>query len=178
MNQPTNPLDIQPAVSHNPGDIGDGDFDHGNGDGVATIGSTIKINGDITGRENLIINGSVEGTVDFRENDVVVGKTGRVSADLIAKNISIEGETKGELRGSEQVTVKPTGRVTGDIRAPRVVLNEGCRFKGSVDMEDKPSVAGASVVGMGDPRGIPGKLTGAKPFPERPAPPSGNLPKR
>lgn len=157
MNQPTNPLDIKPAAS----EYDTGDDTAG---GIATIGPTIKINGDLSGKEDLIINGSVDGTVDFRENNVEVGKTGRVSADIIARNISIAGETKGELRGSEQVTIKPAGRVSGDIRAPRVVLNDGCRFKGSVDMEDKPG-------GVVDARNIPPKLTGAKPFPDRPTPP-------
>lgn len=157
MNQPTNP-GLAPSEP-------DTDRDSGK----ATIGASIKINGDISGKEDLLINGSVEGTVDFRENNVTIGKKGRVSADVVARNISVEGEVKGELRGSEQVTLKPSGHVTGDIRAPRVVLDDGCRFKGSVDMEDKPPVM--------ESRGMAAKLTGTKPFPGRPTPPPGDPPK-
>ena len=128
----------------------------------ATIGHSAKIHGDLSGKEDLVINGTVEGTVDFRENDVTVGERGKVNANVTARNIVIKGEVKGELRGSEQVTIKPSGRVTGDIRAPRVVLNDGCQFKGLVDMEDKPHATGEGRVGP--------KVVGAKPFPDRPAP--------
>lgn len=132
--------------------------------GVATIGSTIKIHGDLSGKEDLHINGTVEGTVDFRESNVTVGESGKVNANITAKNISVAGELKGELRGSEQVTIKPSGRVTGDIRAPRVVLNDGCQFKGLVDMEDKPHAPGVSEPRSANP--LPGSST-AKPFPDR-----------
>ena len=144
--------------------------DRGEDQDKATIGSSIKIKGDVSGKEDLIINGSVEGTIDFRDNDVVVGEKGQVNANVIAKNISVEGELKGELRGSEQVTIKPSGRVVGDIRAPRVVLNDGCQFKGSVDMEEK-SVSGP------EPRSAATKLAGSKPFPGRPTPPDSAPPK-
>lgn len=107
---------------------------------TAMIGESVKIQGDLSGKEDLIINGNVEGTVDFRESNVSVGEKGKVNANITARNITVAGELKGELRGSEQVSIKPSGRVTGDIRAPRVVLNDGCQFKGLVDMEDKPSV--------------------------------------
>lgn len=123
----------------------------------AIIGASIKINGDISGKEDLLINGTVEGTVDFRENYLVIGAKGNLNANVIAKNISVEGEIKGELRGGEQVTIKPSGRVIGDIRAPRVILNDGCQFKGSVDMDEKPSTVAGS-------RSTATKLAGAKPL--------------
>ncbi len=128
----------------------------------ATIGHSVKIHGDLSGSEDLVINGTVEGTIDFRESDIIVGEKGKVNANVTAKNIIVYGEVKGELRGSEQVSIKPSGRVVGDIRAPRVILNDGCQFKGMVDMEDKP-------VSAGEPRGIPRKLVN-NPFPERATP--------
>lgn len=129
--------------------------------GTATIGESVKIHGDLSGKEDLIINGNVEGTVDFRESNVFVGEKGKVNANITARNITVAGELKGELRGSEQVSIKPSGRVTGDIRAPRVVLNDGCQFKGLVDMEDKPVVPG------GESRSTVSKPA-SKPFPDRP----------
>jgi cytoskeletal protein CcmA (bactofilin family) len=135
----------------------------------ATIGKSVKIHGDLSGKEDLVINGTVEGTVDFRENNVTVGEGGKVNANITARNIIIKGEVKGEMRGSEQVTINPSGRVTGDIRAPRVVLNDGCQFKGLVDMEDKPHAGGEGRVGA--------KPVGPRPFPERPLPGSGQATK-
>jgi cytoskeletal protein CcmA (bactofilin family) len=108
----------------------------------ATIGSSIVIHGDVTGEEDLVVDGSIEGTVNFKDNNLVVSVNGRVTANINARIIRVDGEVKGELYGSEQVVISPSGKVKGDIRAPRVVLEDGCTFKGSVDMEtDKASVA-------------------------------------
>jgi len=108
---------------------------------TATIGESVVIVGDVSGKEDLLINGSVEGDINFRENDIVVGEKGKVSANVAAKNITVEGEVKGELRASVQVQIRPSGRVSGDIRAPRVILDDGCQFKGSVDMDEMHSSA-------------------------------------
>ncbi len=102
----------------------------------ATVGESVVIVGDVSGKEDLVINGSIEGDINLRENDVIVGVKGRINANVTAKNITIEGDVKGELRASEQVIIKPSGRVAGDIRAPRVILDDGCQFKGSVDMDE------------------------------------------
>ena len=104
---------------------------------VTTIGESILISGEISGTEDITINGTVEGELHFRDNNILVGESGHIHADVSAKNIVVEGEIKGELRATEQVSIKPTGVVSGDIRAPRVVLDDGCQFKGSVDMDDK-----------------------------------------
>lgn len=101
----------------------------------ATIGSSIVINGDVTGEEDLIVDGTIEGTVNFKENNLVISANGRVTANIFARIIRVDGEVKGELNGSEQVVISPSGTVKGDIRAPRVVLEDGCNFKGSVDMD-------------------------------------------
>ena len=109
----------------------------------ASIGSSIIIHGDVAGEEGLIVDGTIEGTVNFKENSLVVSQNGRVTANINARVIRVDGEVKGELRGAEQVVVSPSGQVTGDIRAPRVVLEDGCQFKGSVDMSiDKMAIGG------------------------------------
>ena len=101
----------------------------------ATIVSSIVIHGDVTGEEELVVDGAIEGTVNFKDNNLVVSENGRVTANISARIIRVDGQVKGELYGSEQVVISPTGNVTGDIRAPRVVLEDGCNFKGSVDMD-------------------------------------------
>jgi cytoskeletal protein CcmA (bactofilin family) len=115
----------------------------GSGRKSGMIGPSITIHGDVTGEEDLVVDGVIEGTVNLKENNLVVSENGKVTANVNARIIRVDGEVKGELRGTEQVSISPTGKVSGDIRAPRVVLEDGCQFKGSVDMEsDKAGTAG------------------------------------
>lgn len=102
---------------------------------LATIGPSIAIRGDVTGDEDLLIEGRVEGKVLLKKNSVTVGRNGRVKADLFAKMIIVEGELEGDLGAQEEVVVRQAGKVRGNIQAPRVTLESGCRFQGSIDME-------------------------------------------
>lgn len=102
---------------------------------AATIGPSITIRGDITGEESLVVDGRVEGTVNLPQYDVTVGADGHIKADVRAKVIEIHGTTEGDLNGAEQVILRRAANVQGNIAAPRVTLEDGCRFKGSIDME-------------------------------------------
>jgi len=104
----------------------------------ATIGPSIAIHGDVTGEEDLIVQGRVEGTVKLLQNNVTVGKDGRIKANVHARVIVVEGAMEGDLRGDEQVVVRRSGQVQGNIVAPRVTLEDGCRFRGSIEMEVQP----------------------------------------
>lgn len=101
----------------------------------ATIGPSISIRGEVTGEEDLVIRGRVDGTVNLKEHNVTIGKEGRVRADVHARIIQVEGHLEGDVYGKEQVVMRGTGDVKGNVSAPRVSLEEGCRFKGSIDME-------------------------------------------
>ncbi len=103
----------------------------------ATIGPSISIKGDLMGEEDLIIQGQVEGKVELKQNSVTIGKSGRAKADIHGKIVTIEGEVEGNLFALEQVVVRSTGKVRGDISAPRVTLEDGAKFKGAIDMEVK-----------------------------------------
>ena len=105
----------------------------------ALIGPTILIKGDLTGEEDLIIDGRVEGKVELRKHNITVGKNGRVKADLYGKVITVEGEVHGNLYGEEQLVLRQSSTVRGNILAPRVVLEDGANFKGSIDMSPKDS---------------------------------------
>ena len=113
--------------------------------GSSVVGPSILIQGDMTGDEDLVIQGRVEGSISLKKNLVTVGKDGRVNATVTAQSIRVEGAVEGELRGREQVIVTRTGSVSGNIVAPRVTLEDGCRFKGSIDMEG-PDTGGAGKV--------------------------------
>lgn len=103
----------------------------------ATIGPSIIIKGDLSGGEDLIIEGRVEGKVDLKQHNVTVGKNGRVRADIFGKVVIIEGEVDGNVFAQEQAILRQAGAIRGNITSPRVILEDGSRFKGSIDMEGK-----------------------------------------
>jgi cytoskeletal protein CcmA (bactofilin family) len=113
----------------------------------ATIGPSIFIKGDLTGDEDLIIEGRVEGKVDLKQNNVTVGRNGRVKADVFGRVVTIEGEVDGNVFAQEQAVLRQSGAIRGNITSPRVVLEDGSRFKGTIDMEPK---GGAGRIGPAD----------------------------
>ncbi len=102
---------------------------------VAVIGSSIHINGDLRGDEDLRIEGNVSGTVELKNSALTIGKEGKVKAGVYAKSIAVDGETKGDLCATECVSVHVNARVQGNIIAPRVSIEEGAHFKGSIEMD-------------------------------------------
>lgn len=98
------------------------------------IGSTIVIDGEITGNEDLVIQGTVKGRVSLRQN-VYVEETGVLEANVEAATITILGTLTGDVQASDRAELKSNCRVVGDIRAPRVLIADGASFKGSVDMD-------------------------------------------
>ena len=105
------------------------------------IGSKVKVTGDIESAEDLLIEGEVNGTVTLAENELVIGNSGRVSADIEAKTVRIEGEVQGDITGRERVVITASGNVQGNVSAPRVMLEDGGRFKGSIDMGGSKAAA-------------------------------------
>ncbi len=105
--------------------------------GTSAIGSSIHITGTVSGDEDLIIDGHVEGNVDLKGHNVIVGKHGQVQANIEANNIVVEGNLNGDLIGEEKVIIRETGNVHGNIVSPRVTLEDGALFKGSIEMEPR-----------------------------------------
>jgi cytoskeletal protein CcmA (bactofilin family) len=103
--------------------------------GGAVIGRSIQIKGDLRGGEDLRIEGDVSGTVELRNNALTIGKDGKVKADVYAKSIAVDGETKGDLYATECVSIHVNARVQGNIIAPKVGIEEGAHFKGSIEMD-------------------------------------------
>lgn len=108
----------------------------------ATIGRSITIKGEVNGDEDLLIQGRVDGSVTLKQHAVTVGPEGEVKADIGARVITVEGTVEGNLSAQEQVILRGSARVQGNITAPRVVLEDGARFRGGVDMgETRAEVA-------------------------------------
>jgi cytoskeletal protein CcmA (bactofilin family) len=102
---------------------------------IAVIGPTITVKGEISGKEDLEIQGSLDGTITMKAHRVTVGDKGRIKADVRARSIHVAGEVEGNLFGDEEVVLRESGRLLGNITAPRVTLEDGSKFKGSIDME-------------------------------------------
>lgn len=109
---------------------------------TAMIGMTVKIKGDISSDENLVIEGQVDGTITLNSHELTVGQSGRVNANVSAKLIKIDGQVNGDIVGKEKVTISKTGNVRGNIVAPVVILEEGGKFKGTIDMGATSSAGG------------------------------------
>lgn len=101
------------------------------------IGASIRIKGDVTGDEDLIIQGHVDGTVNLKGHNVTISKTAKVNANIEANQIIVEGDLSGDMNGNEKVIIRETGNVHGNIIAPRVTLEDGAMFKGSIEMEPR-----------------------------------------
>lgn len=101
----------------------------------AVIGTSITVNGELSGGEDLLIQGRVDGRIDLAQHTVTIGRSGHIAADVFAKIIHVEGEVKGNLCAAEQVLLHKTASVQGNLTSPRIALEDGCKFKGSIDMD-------------------------------------------
>lgn len=108
----------------------------------AVIGPSISIQGEVTGDEDLLIQGRVNGSVDLKQHELRVGADGEVKADITARVITVEGKVEGDLTADEQVVLRSSAVVDGDITARRVVLEDGARFRGGVDMGERSEKVG------------------------------------
>jgi len=119
---------------------------------AARIGPSLVVKGELYGEEDLVVDGKVDGSITVKTGGVTVGEHGRVDADIRAASILVAGQVKGNLSGAERVVLMETGRVEGNISAKSVILENGCRFKGSIDM-DTSTPPGRSGVDLPRPNG-------------------------
>ena len=111
---------------------------------AAVIGPSIHIDGDVRGEEDLLIDGEVSGTVQLKNNSLTVGPNGKVKADVYAHSIYVDGYLEGDLYGSERVNIRKSAQVRGNVTSPRVSLEDGAKFKGSIEMDPQ---AAQNVIG-------------------------------
>jgi cytoskeletal protein CcmA (bactofilin family) len=127
---------------------------------VAMIGSGISISGDVTADSNLKVEGLIEGRSVQSSHDVEVAESGKVIANIDARVVRIGGEVMGDVNGAEKVVIIKSGRVLGNIVAPRVQLEDGALFRGSIDMNPAP---------VAEVRKVAEKTTGGEKAATRPA---------
>lgn len=107
----------------------------------ANIGQSVQINGELTGQEDLIIDGKIDGKIMLKDHQLTIGPNGHINAEVHAKSVQINGEVQGNITADDKVEISPSGSVNGDICAPRVALADGSSFKGSIDMGRKASTS-------------------------------------
>jgi cytoskeletal protein CcmA (bactofilin family) len=100
----------------------------------ATIGQSVQINGELSGQEDLIIDGKIDGKILVKGHHLTIGPNGHINAEVHAKSVQINGQVSGNITADDKVEITPSGSVDGDITAPRVALADGSSFKGSIDM--------------------------------------------
>src|SRR5262249_29556846 len=132
------------------------------------VGKSVRVKGELNGGEDVRVDGAFEGTIRLDDHRLVVGRAARVHAEVHARDVIIEGQLVGSVIASDRVEIMATGSVTGDIRAVRLVVVEGARFKGSVGMDasGKSSSARESSAKEASaketPRDVPTRETPAK----------------
>ena len=101
----------------------------------SVIGRDIAINGDVTASADMKINGHIKGSIIESSHNVEVGESGKVAANILAKMVTVSGTVQGNIAGIEKVLIAKTGKVHGNIIAPRVQLEDGALFRGSIEMD-------------------------------------------
>ncbi len=119
--------------------------------GGARLGPSLHVKGEITGSEDLHIDGSVEGQVTLEDRKLTVGSSAKLTADIAAREVVIYGNVKGNLRARDRIEIKKDGSVVGDLTTARIMIEDGAYFKGSIEINrgdaadaEKPAFARAA----------------------------------
>jgi len=119
----------------------------------ARLGASLHVKGEITGNEDLHIDGSVEGLVQLEDRKLTIGASAKLTADVVAREVVVYGSVKGNLRARDRIEIKKDGSVVGDLTTARIMIEDGAYFKGSIEIDrtngketdlDRPTYARAA----------------------------------
>jgi cytoskeletal protein CcmA (bactofilin family) len=102
---------------------------------ASRLGPSLQVKGGISGSEDLLIEGSVEGLVELEGRKLTIGTTAKVTADIIAGEVVVCGNVKGNVRAKDRIEIKREGSVTGDLTTAQIMIEDGAYFKGSIEIE-------------------------------------------
>src|SRR5579863_8399916 len=102
---------------------------------TARLGGSLHVKGEITGNEDLHIDGSVEGLVQLEDRKLTVGASAKLTADVVAREVVVYGSVKGNLRARDRIEIKKDGSVVGDLTTARIMIEDGAYFKGSIEID-------------------------------------------
>jgi cytoskeletal protein CcmA (bactofilin family) len=114
------------------------------GGNMANIGKSITLKGDLSGNEDLVIEGHIEGRVDLPNNQLTIGANGTCAAAVHAKTVIVVGKVTGNVTATERIEIQATGLVNGDVSAPRLIVQEGAVVNGSIEMGAKAKASQAA----------------------------------
>ena len=107
---------------------------------VSVIGPTLVFRGELSADEDLVIEGTIEGTIAHHKKNLTIGKQGRVTADIHASSVIVEGELHGDIHSDGLVSIATAGKVSGNIYCARLVMQDGAQFNGNIDMSVQPAL--------------------------------------
>jgi cytoskeletal protein CcmA (bactofilin family) len=99
------------------------------------LGSNVHVKGDITGTEDLLIDGSVEGLIQLDERKLTVGATARLTADINARDVVVYGSVKGNVCATGRIEIKKDGSIIGNLKTAQIMIEDGANFKGSIEID-------------------------------------------
>jgi cytoskeletal protein CcmA (bactofilin family) len=102
---------------------------------TARLGASLHVKGEISGNEDLHIDGSVEGLVQLDDRKLTVGASAKLTADVVAREVVVYGSVKGNLRARDRIEIKKDGSVVGDLTTARIMIEDGAYFKGSIEID-------------------------------------------
>jgi len=107
---------------------------------IATIGKSVVVKGELSGSEDLVVDGEVEGSIALRGQSLTIGPNGRVRANIEARNVILHGRVDGDIHASDRVELRKSASLSGDITTARISIEDGAFFKGTIDIQ-KPEPA-------------------------------------
>lgn len=110
---------------------------------VAHIGKTVLVKGELSGTEDLYLDGEVEGSIELRDHSLVIGPHGKVRAHIHAKDVVVHGKVDGNIKGTERVELKKSAVLSGDIFTQRIIIEDGAFFKGAIDIQKEGAAKAA-----------------------------------
>ena len=124
---------------------------------VGHIGKSVVIKGELTGNEDLYLDGEIEGNINLRDHRLVIGPNGKIKATITARDVVLHGRVEGNVTAAERVELKKSSTLIGDVSTQRIVIEDGAFFKGAIDikesheskMEPRKSMASAAGASSG-----------------------------
>lgn len=133
---------------------------------IATIGKSVIVKGELSGSEDLYVDGEVEGSISLRGQSLTIGPNGRVHANIEARNVIVHGRVDGNIQASDRVELRKSASLSGDISTARVAIEDGAFFKGSIDIQkSEPAVRGVEPLKAPTPVATPTSVTTPAPAP-------------
>jgi cytoskeletal protein CcmA (bactofilin family) len=103
---------------------------------VGHIGKSVVIRGELTGNEDLYLDGEIEGTINLRDHKLVIGPNGKIKATITARDLVLHGRVEGNISASERVELKKSCSLHGDVSTQRIAIEDGAYFKGAIDIKE------------------------------------------